>query len=102
MKYDVLNDMPDVRACVRACVECRVCDDIRKEYYDNGTERLRNGFNVDRSSVLCKIVPFWNPRLGQLNPVIVKVVNLLKCYYRPTASLQLNNKRNTKYNITVT
>ena len=26
----------------------------------------------------------------------------LKCYYRPTASLQLNNKRNTKYNITVT
>ena len=28
--------------------------------------------------------------------------NVLKCYYRPTASLQLNNKRNTKYNITVT
>ena len=28
--------------------------------------------------------------------------NELKCYYRPTASLQLNNKRNTKYNITVT
>ena len=27
---------------------------------------------------------------------------VLKCYYRPTASLQLNNKRNTKYNITVT
>ena len=26
----------------------------------------------------------------------------LKCYYRPTASLQLNNKGNTKYNITVT
>ena len=26
----------------------------------------------------------------------------LKCYYRPTASLQLNNKRNTKYNITIT
>ena len=26
----------------------------------------------------------------------------LKCYYRPTASLQLNNKRNTKYNIIVT
>ena len=25
-----------------------------------------------------------------------------QCYYRPTASLQLNNKRNTKYNITVT
>ena len=27
--------------------------------------------------------------------------SILKCYYRPTASLQLN-KRNTKYNITVT
>ena len=26
----------------------------------------------------------------------------LKCYKHPTASLQLNNKRNTKYNITVT
>ena len=26
----------------------------------------------------------------------------LKCYWRPTASLQLNNKHNTKYNITVT
>ena len=26
----------------------------------------------------------------------------LKCYYRPTASLQLNNNGNTKYNITVT
>ena len=29
-------------------------------------------------------------------------LSMLKCYYRPTASLQLNNKRNTKYNITVT
>ena len=29
-------------------------------------------------------------------------LNILKCYYRPTASLQLNNKGNTKYNITVT
>ena len=26
----------------------------------------------------------------------------LKCYYRPTASVQLSNKGNTKYNITVT
>ena len=31
-----------------------------------------------------------------------KLPTSLKCYYRPTASLQLNNKRNTKYNITVT
>ena len=32
----------------------------------------------------------------------IKLYWLLKCYYRPTASLQLNNKRNTKYNISVT
>ena len=32
----------------------------------------------------------------------IVVHGTLKCYYRPTASLQLNNKRNTKYNITVT
>ena len=32
----------------------------------------------------------------------VTIIYYLKCYYRPTASLQLNNKRNTKYNMTVT
>ena len=35
-------------------------------------------------------------------PVASEAMAPLKCYYRPTASLQLNNKRNTKYNITVT
>ena len=34
--------------------------------------------------------------------VYMLLLVVLKCYYRPTASLQLNNKGNTKYNITVT
>ena len=47
----------------------------------------------------------------EIKPIIYEVItaqsnrhkkDMLKCYYRPTASLQLNNKRNTKYNITVT
>ena len=41
-------------------------------------------------------------RPNLLNRSYVLAKHGLKCYYRPTASLQLNNKRNTKYNITVT
>ena len=50
----------------------------------------------------------WNPAGSDLrksvtiSPPSDKASDTLKCYYRPTASLQLNNKGNTKYNITVT
>ena len=37
-----------------------------------------------------------------VNVGVISSASVLKCYYRPTASLQLHNKRNTKYNITVT
>ena len=48
----------------------------------------------------------WSPNYHILQSPISTVcgqycVAFLKCYYRPTASLQLNNKRNTKNNITV-
>ena len=56
---------------------------------DSGYRRCNNGIpalGIRQTSLLAPGLSYYR----------------LKCYYRPTASLQLNNKRNTKYNITVT
>ena len=60
-------------------------------------------FPDESAYIMCAKLPVGADRSSGLATFPhLSISYLLKCYYRPTASLQLNNKRNTKYNITVT
>ena len=65
--------------------------------------------NIELATTTMTTVLLFNHKFLEKRPTSVNTRmfllgtdQALKCYYRPTASLQLNNKGNTKYNITVT
>ena len=64
------------------------------EYYSCGKGRTAMWSVRDTTAPQARLTAQESP--------ILECFQHLKCYYRPTASLQLNNKGNTKYNITVT
>ena len=71
---------------------------MRQDHVNENLTNKRVSIIIQNISFRAKI----RPTFSDTHRLHVTPLNILKCYYRPTASLQLNNKRNTKYNITVT